>query len=245
MKGGVKVNKFIDINTGLPRKKKKRKQKRQERKNRKKSLINLPSSSVSVPKFPTAKPTKSSLRQAKKIARSKLRELQKAKQRDEAFKRELRQAMENDRRANEERYKRKAEQRKREEQEKEERQRAEQSFQQQYDSIDYTTVALLNFRGEIASFPDGIAEPCLAIMDNLQQSFGDDVIATALYNMNTRFYEIVQRSHFDSDSVARDLESSILANIKEIIPEDSWQELGIDWSELEQAFDEAEGGYDV
>ena len=82
-------------------------------------------------------------------------------------------------------------------------------------------------------------------MDNLQQTFGDDVVATALYNMNTRFYEIVQRSHFDSDSVARDLESSILANIKEIIPEDSWQELGIDWSELEQAFDEAEGGYDV
>ena len=194
-----------------------------------------------MPKFPTAKSTKSSIRQSKKIARSNLRELQKAKQRDEAFKRELRQAMENDRRANEERYKRKAEQRKREEQEKEERQRAE----QQYDSIDYTTVALLNFRGEIASFPDGIAEACLAIMDNLQQSFGDDVIATALYNMNTRFYEIVQRSHFDSDSVARDLESSILANIKEIIPEDSWQELGIDWSELEQAFDEAEGGYDV
>ena len=245
MKGGVKLNKFIDINTGLPRKKKNRKQKRLERKNRKKSLINLPSSSVSVPKIPTAKPTKSSIRQAKKIARSNLRELQKAKQRDEAFKRELRQAMENDRRANEERYKRKAEQRKREEQEKEERQRAEQSFQQQYDSIDYTTVALLNFRSEIASFPDGIAEPCLAIMDNLQQTFGDEVVAMALFNMNTRFYEIVQRSHFDSDSVARDLESSILANIKEIIPEDSWQEIGIDWSELEQAFDEAEGGYDV
>ena len=239
MKGDVKVNKFIDINTGLPRKK--RKQKRQERKKRKKSLINLPSSSVSVPKFPTAKPTKSSIRQSKKIARSNLRELQKAKQRDEAFKRELRQAMENDRRANEERYKRKAEQRKREEQEKEERQRAE----QQYDSIDYTTVALLNFRGEIASFPDGIAEPCLAIMDNLQQTFSDEAVAMALFNMNTRFYEIVQRSHFDSDSVARDLESSILANIKEIIPEDSWQEIGIDWSELEQAFDEAEGGYDV
>ena len=237
----MKVNKFIDINTGLPRKKKKRKQKREERKNRKKSLINLPSSSVSVPKFPTAKPTKSSIRQSKKIARSNSRELQKAKQRDEAFKRELRQAMENDRRANEERYKRKAEQRKREEQEKEERQRAE----QQYDSIDYTTVALLNFRSEIASFPDGIAEACLSIMDNLQQTFGDDVVATALYNMNTRFYEIAQRSHFDSDSVARDLESSILASIKEIIPEDSWQELGIDWSELEQAFDEAEGGYDV
>ena len=241
MKGGVKVNKFIDINTGLPRKKKKRKQKREERKKRKKSLINLPSSSVSVPKFPTAKPTKSSIRQSKKIARSNSRELQKAKQRDEAFKRELRQAMENDRRANEERYKRKAEQRKREEQEKEERQRAE----QQYDSIDYTTVALLNFRSEIASFPDGIAEPCLAIMDNLQQTFGDEAVAMALFNMNTRFYEIVQRSHFDSDSVARDLESSILANIKEIIPEDSWQEIGIDWSELEQAFDEAEGGYDV
>ena len=242
----MKVNKFIDINTRQPSKKKNRKQKRLERKNRKKSLINLPSSSASEPKFPTAKPTKSSIRQAKKIARSNLRELQKAKQRDEAFKRELRQAMENDRRANEERYKRKAEQRKREEQEKEEWQRAEQQrAEQQYDSIDYTTVALLNFRSEIASFPDGIAEPCLAIMDNLQQSFGDDVIATALYNMNTRFYEIVQRSHFDSDSVARDLESSILANIKEIIPEDSWQELGIDWSELEQAFDEAEGGYDV
>lgn len=241
MKGGIKVNKFIDINTGLPRKKKKRKQKRQERNNRKKSLINLPSSSESVPKFPTAKPTKSSIRQSKKIARSNLRELQKAKQRDEAFKRELRQAMENDRRVNEERYKRKAEQRKREEQEKEERQRAE----QQYDSIDYTTVALLNFRSEIASFPDGIAEPCLAIMDKLQQTFGDEAVAMALYNMNTRFYEIVQRSHFDSDSVARDLESSILASIKEIIPEDSWQELGIEWSELEQAFDEAEGGYDV
>ena len=240
MKGGVKVNKFIDINTGQPRKKKNRKQKRLERKNRKKSLINLPSSSVSVPKIPTAKPTKSSIRQAKKIARSNLRELQKAKQRDEAFKRELRQAMENDRRANEERYKRKAEQRKREEQEKE-RQRAE----QQYDSIDYTTVALLNFRSEIASFPDGIAGPCLAIMDNLQQTFSDEAVAMALFNMNTRFYEIVQRSHFDSDSVARDLESSILANIKEIIPEDSWQEIGIEWSELEQAFDEAEGGYDV
>ena len=237
----MKVNKFIDINTGQPRKKKNRKQKRLERKNRKKSLINLPSSSVSVPKIPTAKPTKSSIRQAKKIARSNLRELQKAKQRDEAFKRELRQAMENDRRVNEERYKRKAEQRKREEQEKEERQRAE----QQYDSIDYTTVALLNFRSEIASFPDGIAEPCLAIMDNLQQTFGDEAVAMALYNMNTRFYEIVQRSHFDSDSVARDLESSILASIKEIIPEDSWQEIGIEWSELEQAFDEAEGGYDV
>ena len=241
MKGDVKVNKFIDINTGLPRKKKNRKQNRQERKKRKKSLINLPSSSVSVPKIPTAKPTKSSIRQAKKIARSNLRELQKAKQRDEAFKRELRQAMENDRRANEERYKRKAEQRKREEQEKEERQRAE----QQYDSIDYTTVALLNFRSEIASFPDGIAEPCLAIMDNLQQTFCDEAVAMALFNMNTRFYEIVQRSHFDSDSVARDLESSILASIKEIIPEDSWQEIGIEWSELEQAFDEAEGGYDV
>lgn len=241
MKGDVKVNEFIDINTGLPRKKKNRKQKRQERKKRKKSLINLPSSSVSVPKFPTAKPTKSSIRQSKKIARSNSRELQKAKQREKAFKRELRQAMENDRRVNEERYKRKAEQRKREEQEKEERQRAE----QQYDSIDYTTVALLNFRGEIASFPDGIAEPCLAIMDNLQQTYGDEVVATALYNMNTRFYEIVQRSHFDSDSVARDLESSILASIKEIIPEDSWQEIGIEWSELEQAFDEAEGGYDV
>ena len=241
MKGGVKVNKFIDINTGQPRKKKNRKQKRLERKNRKKSLINLPSSSVSVPKIPTAKPTKSSIRQSKKIARSNSMELQKAKQREEAFKRELRQAMENDRRANEERYKRKAEQRKREEQEKEEWQRAE----QQYDSIDYTTVALLNFRSEIASFPDGIAEPCLAIMDNLQQTFGDEAVAMTLFNMNTRFYEIVQRSHFDSDSVARDLESSILANIKEIIPEDSWQELGIDWSELEQAFDEAEGGYDV
>lgn len=241
MKGDVKVKKFIDINTGQPSKKKNRKQKRLERKNRKKSLINLPSSSVSEPKFPTAKPTKSSIRQAKKIARSNLRELQKAKQRDEAFKRELRQAMENDRRANEERYKRKAEQRKREEQEKEERQRVE----QQYDSIDYTTVALLNFRSEIASFPDGIAEPCLAIMDNLQQTFGDEAVAMALFNMNTRFYEIVQRSHFDSDSVARDLESSILANIKEIIPEDSWQEIGIEWSELEQAFDESEGGYDV
>ena len=241
MKGDVKVNKFIDINTGLPRKKKKRKQKRQERKKRKKSLINLPSSSVSVPKFPTTRTTKSSIRQSKKIARSNSRELQKAEQRDKAFKRELRQAMENDRRVNEERYKRKAEQRKREEQEKEERQRAE----QQYDSIDYTTVALLNFRGEIASFPDGIAEPCLAIMDNLQQTFGDEAVAMALFNMNTRFYEIVQRSHFDSDSVARDLESSILASIKEIIPEDSWQEIGIDWSELEQAFDEAEGGYDV
>ena len=243
MKVGVKVNKFIDINTGLPRKKKNRKQKRQERKNRKKSIINLPSSSVSVPKFPTAKPTKSSIRQSKKIARSNLRERQKAKQREKTFKRELRQAMENDRRANEERYKRKAEQRKREEQEREERQRLEQP--QQYDSIDYTTVALLNFRGEIASFPDGIAEPCLAIMDKLQQTFGDDAVSTALYNMNTRFYEIVQRSHFDSDSVARDLESSILASIKEIIPEDSWQEIGIEWSELEQAFDEAEGGYDV
>ena len=240
MKGGIKPNKFIDINTGQPRKKN-RKQKRLERKNRKKSLINLPSSSVSEPKFPTAKPTKSSIRQAKKIARSNLRELQKAKQRDEAFKRELRQAMENDRRVNEERYKRKAEQRKREEQEKEERQRAE----QQYDSIDYTTVALLNFRSEIASFPDGIAEPCLAIMDNLQQTFSDEAVAMALFNMNTRFYEIVQRSHFDSDSVSRDLESSILASIKEIIPEDSWQEIGIEWSELEQAFDEAEGGYDV
>lgn len=240
MKGDLKVNKFIDINTGLPRKKKKRKQKRQERKKRKKSLINLPSSSVSVTKFPTAKPTKSSISQSKKIARSNSRELQKANQRDKAFKRELRQAMENDRRANEERYKRKAEQRKREEQE-----RAEQSFQQQYDSIDYTTVALLNFRGEIASFPDGIAESCLAIMDNLQQTFGDDAVATALYNMNTRFYEIVQRSHFDSDSVARDLESSILASIKAIIPEDSLQEIGIEWSELEQVFDEAEGGYDV
>ena len=237
----MKVNKFIDINTGQPRKKKNRKQKRLERKNRKKSLINLPSSSVSVPKFPTAKPTKSSIRQAKKIARSNLRELQKAKQREEAFKRELRQAMENDRRVNEERYKRKAEQRKREEQEKEERQRAE----QQYDSIDYTTVALLNFRSEIAGFPDGIAEPCLAIMDNLQQTFGDEAVAMALYNMNTRFYEIVQRNHFDSDSVSRDLESSIIASIKEIIPEDSWQEIGIEWSELEQAFDEAEGGYDV
>ena len=244
MKGGVKVNKFIDINTGQPRKKN-RKQKRLERKNRKKSLINLPSSSVSEPKIPTAKPTKSSIRQAKKIARSNLMELQKAKQREKAFKRELSQAMENDRRTNEERYKRKAEQRKREEQEKEERQRAEQSFQQQYDSIDYTTVALLNFRSEIASFPDGIAEPCLAIMDNLQQTYGDEAVATALYNMNTRFYEIVQRNHFDSDSVSRDLESSILASIKEIIPEDSWQELGIEWSELEQAFDEAEGGYDV
>ena len=241
MKGGIKPNKFIDINTGQPRKKKNRKQKRLERKNRKESLINLPSSSVSEPKFPTAKPTKSSIRQAKKIARSNLRELQKAKQREEAFKRELRQAMENDRRTNEERYKRKAEQRKREEQEKEERQRAE----QQYDSIDYTTVALLNFRSEIASFPDGIAEPCLAIMNNLQQTFGDDVVATALFNMNTRFYEIVQRNHFDSDSVSRDLESSIIASIKEIIPEDSWQEIGIEWSELEQAFDEAEGGYDV
>ena len=241
MKGGVKLNKFIDINTGQPSKKKNRKQKRLERKNRKKSLINLPSSSVSEPKFPTAKPTKSSIRQAKKIARSNLRELQKAKQREKAFKRELRQAMENDRRVNEERYKRKAEQRKREEQEKEERQRAE----QQYDSIDYTTVALLNFRSEIASFPDGIAEPCLAIMDNLQQTFGDEAVAMALFNMNTRFYEIVQRSHFDSDSVARDLESSILASIKEIIPEDSWQEIGIEWSELERAFDEAEGGYDV
>lgn len=241
MKGDVKVNKFIDINTGQPSKKKNRKQKRLERKNRKKSLINLPSSSVSEPKFPTAKPTKSSIRQAKKIARSNLRELQKAKQREKAFKRELRQAMENDRRVNEERYKRKAEQRKREEQEKEERQRAE----QQYDSIDYTTVALLNFRSEIASFPDGIAEPCLAIMDNLQQTFSDEAVAMALYNMNTRFYEIVQRSHFDSDSVSRDLESSILASIKEIIPEDSWQEIGIEWSELEQAFDEAEGGYDV
>ena len=237
----MKVNKFIDINTGRPSKKKNRKQKRLERKNRKKSLINLPSSSESVLKIPTAKPTKSSIRQSKKIARSNLSELQKAKQRDEAFKRELRQAMENDRRANEERYKRKAEQRKREEQEKEERQRAE----QQYDSIDYTTVALLNFRSEIASFPDGIAEPCLAIMDNLQQTFGDEAVAMALFNMNTRFYEIVQRSHFDSDSVARDLESSILASIKEIIPEDSWQELGIEWSALEQAFDEAEGGYDV
>ena len=237
----MKVNKFIDINTGQPRKKKNRKQKRLERKNRKESLINLPSSSVSEPKFPTAKPTKSSIRQAKKIARSNLRELQKAKQRDEAFKRELRQAMENDRRVNEERYKRKAEQRKREEQEKEERQRAE----QQYDSIDYTTVALLNFRSEIAGFPDGIAEPCLAIMDNLQQTFGDEAVAMALYNMNTKFYEIVQRNHFDSDSVSRDLESSILASIKEIIPEDSWQEIGIEWSELEQAFDEAEGGYDV
>ena len=245
MKGDVKVNKFIDINTGLPRKKKKRKQKRLERKNRKKSLINLPSSSVSEPKFPTAKPTKSSIRQAKKIARSNLRELQKAKQRDEVFKRELRQAMENDRRVNEERYKRKAEQRKREEQEREERQRVEQPLLQQYDSIDYTTVALLNFRGEIASFPDGIAEPCLAIMDNLQQTFGYEAVAMALFNMNTRFYEIVQRSHFDSDSVARDLESSILASIKEIIPEDSWQEIGIEWSELERAFDEAEGGYDV
>ena len=243
MKGDVKVNKFIDINTGLPRKKKKRKQKRQERKNRKKSLINLPSSSVSEPKIPTAKPTKSSIRQSKKIARSNSRELHKAKQREKAFKRELRQAMENDRRVNEERYKRKAEQRKREEQEREERQRLEQP--QQYDSIDYTTVAILNFRGEIASFPDGIAEPCLAIMDNLQQTYGDEVVATALYNMNTRFYEIVQRSHFDSDSVARDLESSILASIKEIIPEDNWQEIGIEWSELEQAFDEAEGGYDV
>ena len=237
----MKVNKFIDINTGQPRKKKNRKQKRLERKNRKKSLINLPSSSVSAPKITIAKPTKSSIRQSKKIARSNSSELQKAKQRDKAFKRELRQAMENDRRANEERYKRKAEQRKREEQEKEERQRAE----QQYDSIDYTTVALLNFRSEIASFPDGIAEPCLAIMDNLQQTFSDEAVAMALYNMNTRFYEIVQRSHFDSDSVARDLESSILASIKEIIPEDSWQEIGIDWSELEQAFDEAEGGYDV
>ena len=131
MKGGVKVNKFIDINTGLPRKKKNRKQKRQEQKKRKKSLINLPSSSVSVTTFHTAKTTKSSIRHSKKIARSNLSELQKAKQRDKAFKRELRQAMENDRRANEERYKRKAEQRKREEQEKEERQRAEQSFQQQ------------------------------------------------------------------------------------------------------------------
>ena len=237
----MKVNKFIDINTGQPRKKKNRKQKRLERKNRKKSLINLPSSSVSVPKIPTAKPTKSSIRQSKKIARSKSMELQKAKQRDKAFKRELRQAMENDRRANEERYKRKAEQRKREEQEKEERQRAE----QQYDSIDYTAVALLNFRSEIASFPDGIAEPCLAIMDNLQQTFSDEVVAMSLFNMNTRFYEIVQRSHFDSDSVARDLESSILASIKAIIPEDSLQEIGIEWSELEQAFDEAEGGYDV
>ena len=245
MKGDVKVNNFIDINTGLPRKKKKRKQKSEERKKRKKSLINLPSSSVSVPKFPTAKPTKSSIRQSKKIARSNSRELEKAKQREKAFKRELRQAMENDRRVNEERYKRKAEQRKREEQEKEERQRAEQSFQQQYDSIDYTTVALLNFRSEIASFPDGIAEPCLAIMDNLQQTFGDEVVATALYNMNTRFYEIVQRNHFDSDSTARDLESSLIDSIKEIIPEDSWQEIGIEWSELEQAFDEAEGGYDV
>ena len=87
MKGDVKVNKFIDINTGLPRKKKKRKQKRQEQKKRKKSLINLPSSSVSVPKFPTTKPTKSSIRQAKKIARSNLKELQKAKQREKAFKR--------------------------------------------------------------------------------------------------------------------------------------------------------------
>ena len=239
----MKVNKFIDLNTVQPRKKKNRKQKRLERKNRKKSLINLPSSSVSLPKFPAAKPTKSSIRQSKKIARSNKKELQKAKQRDEAFKRELRQAMENDRRANEERYKRKAEQRKREEQEREERQRLEQP--QQYDSIDYTTVAILNFRGEIASFPDGIAEPCLAIMDNLQQTYGDEVVSTALYNMNTRFYEIVQRSHFDSDSVARDLESSILASIKEIIPEDSWQEIGIEWSELEQAFDEAEGGYDV
>ena len=243
MKGDVKVNKFIDINTGLPRKKKNRKQKREERKNRKKSLINLPSSSVSLPKFPAAKPTKSSIRQSKKIARSNKKELHKAKQREKAFKIELRQAMENDRRANEERYKRKAEQRKREEQEREERQRLEQP--QQYDSIDYTTVAILNFRGEIASFPDGIAEPCLAIMDNLQQTYGDEVVATALYNMNTRFYEIVQRSHFDSDSVARDLESSILASIKEIIPEDNWQEIGIEWSELEQAFDEAEGGYDV
>ena len=243
MKGDVKVNKFIDINTGLPRKKKNRKQKKEERKNRKKSLINLPSSSVSLPKFPAAKPTKSSIRQSKKIARSNKKELQKAKQREKAFKIELRQAMENDRRANEERYKRKAEQRKREEQEREERQRLEQP--QQYDSIDYTTVAILNFRGEIASFPDGIAEPCLAIMDNLQQTYGDEVVSTALYNMNTRFYEIVQRSHFDSDSVARDLESSILASIKEIIPEDSWQEIGIEWSELEQAFDEAEGGYDV
>ena len=241
----MKVNKFIDINTGQPRKKKNRKQKRLERKNRKKSLINLPSSSAPEPKFPTAKPTKSSIRQAKKIARSNSMELQKAKQREKAFKRELRQAMENDRRANEERYKRKAEQRKREEQEREERQRVEQSLQHQYDSIDYTTVALLNFRAEIASFPDGIAEPCLAIMDNLHQTFGDEAVAMALFNMNTRFYEIVQRSHFDSDSVVRDLESSILANIKEIIPEDSWQEIGIDWSELEQAFDEAEGGYDV
>ena len=245
MKGGVKVNKFIDINTGLPRKKKNRKQKRQERKKRKKSLINLPSSSVPVPKIPTAKPTKSSIRQSKKIARSNSMELQKEKQREKAFKRELRQAMENDRRSNEERYKRKAEQRKREEQEREERQRLEQPQPQQYDSIDYTTVALLNFRGEIASFPDGIAEPCLAIMDNLQQTYGDEVVAMSLFNMNTRFYEIVQRSHFDSDSVARDLESSILANIKEIIPEDSWKEIGIEWSELEQAFDEAEGGYDV
>ena len=245
MKGGIKPNKFIDINTGQPRKKN-RKQKRLERKNRKESLINLPSSSVSEPKIPTAKPTKSSIRQAKKIARSNLMELQKAKQREKAFKRELSQAMENDRRANEERYKRKAEQRKREEQEREERQRVErQRVEQQYDSIDYTTVALLNFRSEIAGFPDGIAEPCLAIMDNLQQTFGDEAVAMALYNMNTRFYEIVQRNHFDSDSVSRDLESSIIASIKEIIPEDSWQEIGIEWSELEQAFDEAEGGYDV
>ena len=246
MKGDVKVKKFIDINTGQPSKKKNRKQKRLERKNRKESLINLPSSSVSVPKIPTAKPTKSSIRQAKKIARLNLMELQKAKQREKAFKRELSQAMENDRRTNEERYKRKAEQRKREEQEREERQRVErQRVEQQYDSIDYTTVALLNFRSEIAGFPDGIAEPCLAIMDNLQQTFGDEAVAMALYNMNTRFYEIVQRNHFDSDSVSRDLESSILASIKEIIPEDSWQEIGIEWSELEQAFDEAEGGYDV
>ena len=242
----MKVNKFIDINTGQPSKKKNRKQKRLERKNRKKSLTNLPSSSISEPKFPTAKSTKSSIRQAKKIARSNLRELQKAKQRDKAFKRELRKAMENDRRVNEERYKRKAEQRKREEQEKEERQRVEQQrAEQQYDSIDYTTVALLNFRSEIASFPDGIAEPCLAIMDNLQQTFGDEAVAMALFNMNTRFYEIVQRNHFDSDSSARDLESSLIDSIKEIIPEDSWQELGIDWTALEQAFDEAEGGYDV
>lgn len=245
MKGGIKPNKFIDINTGQPRKKN-RKQKRLERKNRKESLINLPSSSVSEPKIPTAKPTKSSIRQAKKIARSNLMELQKAKQREKAFKRELSQAMENDRRTNEERYKRKAEQRKREEQEREERQRVErQRVEQQYDSIDYTTVALLNFRSEIAGFPDGIAEPCLAIMDNLQKTFGDEAVAMALYNMNTRFYEIVQRNHFDSDSVSRDLESSILASIKEIIPEDSWQEIGIEWLELEQAFDEAEGGYDV
>lgn len=262
-------NDFLQKATDLPKPKSKPKKKKssvqqeynKQRRRVQKNITKLESEGYSfyknpLPKIPK-KITQASVNRMKKITSKSLKDssyyttldseklptkgntkrINEDRKKRDTIKNDIKEAMQKDKVERERRYKELDRQRK--EEEEREKNKYQETANTEYEPIgDYAAVALANFKAEIASYPIRIATLGYKVLYELQNEVGDEVVAQAIVDMGVRFHDIVEHAKFDSDSLARLLQEKLLFHIRPYVPPEAYDE-------LESAFDEEEGGYDI